>query len=479
MNKTVLMMTCALGALAVSSGGAYAATAAAEASAANTANSGSTVSEIIVTAEKREQSIQTVPVAITAFGAQDRNLKGISTVQDMTDFTPGFTYSSQLDRPVMRGVARNNNIYTSDSAVAVYLDDFYSNSTFFIGRDDMLIDRVEIDLGPQGTLYGRNAIGGLINTIAKRPTDVWSGEGRVIYGNYGYLKTEATVSGPITDHLAFRLSFYDNNQTRGYYKNLDPGVPDSGDIRHDPYMDIQFEYKTDKDDLWLDAYGTTFNNDRGGPGNLVIPIGGPYDASIAPNGSLTFGPNFAYGPTSGPLCSVALAAFGCFDPDGDGKPLGPIPGSVTGMVVPQNPFLTNTHQLATAVPEDINVRGAYDVVVHFTHHFDGVDLRYVGGYAQYRYNLFTAGILVPNDESPITSYQIPLLPVPIPGTQTVANPAGFTCMQLEAFGAWSFDRRCDVALSVRNRNQVDEPGTDLDLDHQRPPPMDRGHLLLP
>ncbi len=436
MNKTVLMMTCALGALAVSSGGACAATAAAAADASATAsnNSSSTVSEIIVTAEKREQSIQTVPVAITAFGAQDRNLKGISTVQDMTDFTPGFTYSSQLDRPVMRGVARNNNIYTSDSAVAVYLDDFYSNSTFFIGRDDMLIDRVEIDLGPQGTLYGRNAIGGLINTIAKRPTDEWSGEFREIIGNYGYIKTEGTVSGPITDHLSFRFSFYDLNQTRGYYTNLDPGVPSSGDIRHDPYADIQFEYKTDKDDLWLDAYGTTFNNDRGGPGNLVIPIGGPYDASLVPNGSLTFGPNFAYGPTSGALCNPALTAFGCFstptatNPNPLPQPLGPVAGSVTGMVVPQNPFLTNTHQLASAVPEDINVRGAYDVVVHFTHHFDGVDLRYVGGYAQYRYNLFTAGILVPNDESPITSYQIPLLPVAIPGV-------GASCLALEAFGA--------------------------------------------
>ncbi len=186
MKKTGLMVSCAPGALAISSG-AYAATAAAAATATTTSSSesSSTVSEIIVTAEKREQSIQTVPVAITAFGAQDRNLKGISTVQDMTDFTPGFTYSSQLDRPVMRGVARNNNIYTSDSAVAVYLDDFYSNSTFFISRDDMLIDRVEIDLGPQGTLYGRNAIGGLINTT--------SASGRPMSGRANSARSSATT----------------------------------------------------------------------------------------------------------------------------------------------------------------------------------------------------------------------------------------------------------------------------------------------
>ena len=67
----------------------------------------------------------------------------------------------------MRGLARNNNIYLSNSAVAIYYDDFYSTSTFLVGRDDMLIDQMEILLGPQGTLYGRNAIGGLINTISK------------------------------------------------------------------------------------------------------------------------------------------------------------------------------------------------------------------------------------------------------------------------------------------------------------------------
>jgi len=108
-----------------------------------------TIEELVVTAERREQNLQDVPVAVTAFSAHERNIEGISTVQDITNFTPGLTYSSQLDRPVIRGLARNNNIYLSDSAVAVYYDDFYSNSTFLVGRDDMLIDQVEVLLGPQ------------------------------------------------------------------------------------------------------------------------------------------------------------------------------------------------------------------------------------------------------------------------------------------------------------------------------------------
>ncbi|MGH7010458.1 MAG: TonB-dependent receptor domain-containing protein, partial [Caulobacteraceae bacterium] len=88
--------------------------------------------------------------------------------------------------------------------------------------------------------------------------------------------------------------------------------------------------------------------------------------------------------------------------------LGPIPGSVTGQVVPQNPALTNIRNYATAIPVDINVRAAYTATVHYTHHFDGFDMKYVGGYAQYRYNLFTN--VFENDQSPITSYQVPLDP---------------------------------------------------------------------
>ena len=383
MNKHVLLMSCAVGALALSSGGAYAAAAAA---ATTDTGAGSTVSEVIVTAEKREANIQTVPIAVTAFTSKERALEGINTIQDMTDFTPGFTYSSQLDRPVMRGLSRNNNFYTIDSAVAIYYDDFFAQTTFLVGRDDMLIDQVEILLGPQGTLYGRNAIGGLINTLSKRPTDTWQGEVREIAGNYGYNKVEGTISGPITDNLAFRASFYDLNQSRGYFTNLVPGMPSEGDVRHDPYVDLQFEYKTDKDDLWLDAYALTFNNDRGGPGGLLgNPTVGPLDTALSTVGfPLAFNPNY---PCGG----------------------GAVPGSVVGEISCTNPTATNIRDFAHSIPTDINVRGAYAVVMHETHHMDGFDIKYVGGWDQYRYNLFTADPFEP-DNSGITQYEIPLNP---------------------------------------------------------------------
>ncbi|HEY1562027.1 MAG TPA: TonB-dependent receptor [Caulobacteraceae bacterium] len=391
MKHRSLLTTCAAGALAMAATGALAQ--AAPPRPAQQAQSATTLGEIVVTAERREANLQEVPEAVTAFTSKERSVKGIETVQDMTDFTPGFTYSSQLDRPAMRGLGRNTNIYLADSSVGVYYDDFFSNSTFLVGRDDMLIDQVEVLLGPQGTLYGRNAIGGLINTLSKHPTDTLQGEMRVIAGNYGYTKVEGTLSGPITDHLSFRISAYDDNQNRGWLNNVVPGMPSEGGVRHDPYVDLQLEYKTDKDDLWLDSYAVGFNNDRGGPGSLLgTPTGGPYDGALTTQGNLTFNPNFPYGG-------------------------GAVPGSVVGQIGTNNPALGNIRDFAHAITTDINVDKAYAVVLHYTHHFDGFDMKYIGGYSQYHYQLTTSYFY--NSNSPITQYQVPINPV------TAANPPNF------------------------------------------------------
>jgi len=367
------------------------ATAHAQTRPAAAAAAANTIEELVVTAERRAANLQDVPVAVTAFSAHERAIEGITTVQDMTNFTPGLTYSSQLDRPVMRGLARNNNIYLSDSAVAVYYDDFFSNSTFLVGRDDMLIDQVEVLLGPQGTLYGRNAVGGLINTISKRPQEDFGGEVRAVVGNFGYTKVEGTVTGPVAgiDGLTYRLSFYDLNQTKGYFKNLTG--PTEGDVRHDPYIDAQLQYKNDKNEIWLDAYTLWFNKDRGGPGGLLgIPTAGHYDTSETQPGQLVFNPNFPFGG-------------------------GAVPGSVVGIPpgLTDNPALRDIRTFAHAQPTNIVLNATYTVILHATHHFDGFDAKYIGGYSQYHYNLHTA--YFNNDNSPVTSFQIPLAPAAVGG----------------------------------------------------------------
>src|ERR1700756_4309364 len=144
MSKYMLLLTSAAVALS-----GFAGISASHAQSASTADQSSTVGEVIVTAEKRSVSVQKVPVAVSAFTAKQRNLEGINTIQDITNFTPGLTYSSQLDRAAMRGLARLSNTLSADSSVAVYNDDLYSTSTYLVGLDDLFISQVEVERGPQ------------------------------------------------------------------------------------------------------------------------------------------------------------------------------------------------------------------------------------------------------------------------------------------------------------------------------------------
>src|SRR6478609_7259713 len=94
-----------------------------------TAAASNTIEELVVTAERREQSLQDVPVAISAFTSERRDEIGINTIQDMTNFTPGLNYSSAGDRISLRGVGRLTNAHPIDTAVATYSDNIYTTST--------------------------------------------------------------------------------------------------------------------------------------------------------------------------------------------------------------------------------------------------------------------------------------------------------------------------------------------------------------
>src|ERR1700689_604695 len=150
------------------------------------------IAEVVVTAEKRNESLETVPVAISAYTSKARDLIGIETIQDMTNFTPGLAYSTSLDRAFIRGVGRETNNLSTNPGVATYSDGVYNSSVVAASGDALFEDRIEVLRGPQGTLYGRNAIAGTINSISKRPTQDWEAEVRVKVGNYGTHDFEGT-----------------------------------------------------------------------------------------------------------------------------------------------------------------------------------------------------------------------------------------------------------------------------------------------
>src|SRR6266478_3174903 len=107
------------------------------------------IAEIVVTAEKRAESLETVPVAISAYTSKTRDLIGIETIQDMTNFTPGLAYSTSLDRAFIRGVGRETNNLSTNPGVATYSDGVYNSSVVAASGDAMFEDRIEV-------LHGRH-----------------------------------------------------------------------------------------------------------------------------------------------------------------------------------------------------------------------------------------------------------------------------------------------------------------------------------
>ena len=262
----------------------------------------------------------------------------------------------------------------------------------------MLIDQVEVLVGPPGTLYGRNAIGGLINTKSRRPTSDYTGEVRLNIGNFQATKVEGTFSGPVpyVPNLTFRVSGYYDGQNKGYLDNVAPGGLSEGGVRHDLYGEFQLQYKGDKDDVWFDTYVVGFNGDRGGPGALLgTPTVGQYDTALTVPGQIT----------SSTRISPTRASQPGFVPVG--TPItGPVPGTATGTIPGGNPADADIRSFAHNVPTNITVDAAPTFTLHWTHHFDGFDVRYVGGYSQYHYELHSA--LFANDNSSVTQYQIPI-----------------------------------------------------------------------
>jgi len=255
----------------------------------------STISELIVTAEKRSERLQDVPVAISAFSAEQRTLVGIQSVQDLTNFTPGFHFQAAADRPYLRGVGRNTDNLAVASAVATYYDGVYygANATILLQHSDLFVDTIEVDRGPQNSLHGANADGGTINYISKRPTKEFYAEGRAGVANNQRYWGEAVVSGPVTEWLRFRLGGNYTTERGGFFNNLGSAKDAGGNLPQETagqsqYFEGQLDANIGKLDAWAKASSGTFTADY----HQVARIGN-FPDNYQANGS--FSPNTFFG----------------------------------------------------------------------------------------------------------------------------------------------------------------------------------------
>jgi len=177
--------------------------------AADSAPGAVSLQEIVVTAQRRQESLQTAALPVSALSAEQLASSGATKVQDLTQLIPALQVS-QAAGPYplyfLRGVGNFNGNSLSDAAVALSVDGVYiarPSSTVGMFYD---LDRVEVLKGPQGTLYGRNATGGAINVITRKPTNDFRADASIDIGNYDLVKVDADLNLPLNDTIAARFS---------------------------------------------------------------------------------------------------------------------------------------------------------------------------------------------------------------------------------------------------------------------------------
>jgi iron complex outermembrane receptor protein len=224
MMRIALFASCALTAMTFS-GSAIAQEAAADAQ----AGEDSGVADIVVTAQRKSESLQDVPIAITALDSGRLEALNVRKVADIAMFTPSLSVDASPSSPAsgsilnLRGQATTGGILQLEPTVGVYLDGVYLPGQNGFGANGVLdVDRIEVLKGPQGTLYGRNTTGGAISITTALPTDRFEGQVSGGLGNLGHRDVSGVVNVPLGDGLAARfVGGYSNDD--GYSRDIRSG----------------------------------------------------------------------------------------------------------------------------------------------------------------------------------------------------------------------------------------------------------------
>jgi len=181
--------------------------------------------EVIVTAERRVESLQDVPMSVTVFSGDQISDAGISSLADISLQTPNLnltTFNIAEPQIFLRGIGTTNDSAASDPAVAIFVDEVYLGRPGGASTDLYDLERIEVLRGPQGTLYGKNVAGGAINIFSKKPQQEFEARAGVTVGNEGLVKLNGYINGPLTDTLAGKLTISSHDRD-GYAKNVTTG----------------------------------------------------------------------------------------------------------------------------------------------------------------------------------------------------------------------------------------------------------------
>lgn len=183
--------------------------------------------DIVVTARRREERLQDVPISIAAYNSAEIEKKSLTDIQNVAQATPNITYAAGYTRGksagnlVIRGVGQTNTDTQFEPGVGIYLDGVYIASMQGVNLNLLDVDRVEVLRGPQGTLFGRNTIGGAMNIVSKMPDDEWGGKVELGVGSRGRMDVKAQANIPfIPGSIEARIGF-STEQADGFGHVLD------------------------------------------------------------------------------------------------------------------------------------------------------------------------------------------------------------------------------------------------------------------
>jgi iron complex outermembrane recepter protein len=220
-------------ALAISAGFAGAQTLAAD-----TATSGPVLEEIIVTAEKRSENLQDVPISVIAINAQQIQDAGITNIRNLAILTPGLTVTSEGNEAIttarIRGIGTVGDNPGLESSVGVNIDGVYRPRNGVAFGDLGEIQQIEVLYGPQGELFGKNNDAGVINITTKRPSSTFGATAEITGGNFTDMEARASVTGPLSDIMAGRLyaGFQQNKGWMPVVNGVGPSEQNNTNSRH-------------------------------------------------------------------------------------------------------------------------------------------------------------------------------------------------------------------------------------------------------
>jgi iron complex outermembrane receptor protein len=215
---------------------------------ASTASAQMVLEEVIVVANRVESNLMETATAVTAFDSGMRDQLGIENAQDIAARTPSLTIAPS--RISIRGIGRPTVALGSDPGVGLYWDGVYNTENDVFSFSNFLdIDRIEVLRGPQGTLYGRNSIGGAINFISKQPTEEWEGKVLAEAGSYESYILQGLVSGPVTERLSMLAALSQIERREGFQRDVDSD--EDYDLAESTYGTIAFKHDTT--DRWSNS----------------------------------------------------------------------------------------------------------------------------------------------------------------------------------------------------------------------------------